>query len=135
MKRVKASKKGTDWTPEVEKTFLEALSKRGNIQDGIDATGVSRRAVDYRREKDEEFSAKFTDAKAEAFDRAMAVLHDRGFDGVERTYIRGGKTIIEKQADTPAAQLWLRKEDPATFGGRLELTGKDGRDIRIKVVE
>ena len=134
MKRVKASKKGTDWTPEVEKTFLEALSRRGRLQDALDATGITRKAAEYRKGKDSKWAETCGYAIEEWKDRFIATLVDRATIGIKKTYIRGGQAIIEYQPDTPAAQLVMRECGMGQFS-RLELTGKDGREIKIKVVE
>ena len=131
----RARKKDADWTADQDSRFLTELAKRGIIQNAINAAGVTRSAADYRRSQDANFAAACKEAIEASNDVLMNALWDRGIDGVEQTYPRpGGVTVKTRKFDTPAVQLLMRERYPHLFS-RLELTGKDGRDIKIKVVE
>ena len=125
------------WSEEQESAFFKALSRRGILRDGIAAAGppITRDVVRWRRENEAEFEAKVLEAIDESNDTLMTSLWDRGVTGNERTReLRGGGSVKEVVYDTPAVQLLMRYRMPNLFG-RIELTGKDGRDIKIKVVE
>ena len=130
----RARKRPQPWTAEVEARFLEALAQCGIVADGLKAANVERSTVEKRRQKNAGFAAACAQAIEASNDILLASLWGRGVEGQSRSYMRRGELIEEKQYDTPAAHLIMRQRFPQLFG-RLEVTGKDGREIIIKVVE
>ncbi len=125
----------TEWGPEIERRFLEALARRGIIQDALEASGVTRDAVKHRRAKEAKFAAACEQAIETSNDKIRAVNWKLGVEGISKPIYRRGIQVGEELAwDMSAMQYTMRDRGLGGFG-RMELTGAGKEPITIKVVE
>lgn len=99
-----------------KKTFLRAYSKRGILQDALDAAGISRSAYDVWRREDPEFRAEASAAGK----RASASIERKQWDAA----IKG---------DTVAQRFLLVHKNPEEFGDRIQVQATGHFELRASV--
>lgn len=88
-----------DWTP----AFLEILARTGNTAAACRAAGITRSAVNARKQRDPDFAAAFDEAYEDAVDRAEAEAWRRGVEGFHEPVIYQGEPTFVYERDATGA--------------------------------
>ena len=129
----------TQITPKKEpkSIFLDRLSKSPNVSAAAKAAGYSRNYFYDLRKVDSVFAAEWQDALDQSLDAAEGELYRRAVRGVSKPVFYLGQEVgkVKEYSDTLLIFL-LKSHKPEVYKEtvRNEMTGRDGKDIVLRVV-
>ncbi len=116
---------------------MEALSTTASVTEAARQIGMSRRYMYTLREADAVFAAEWDCAIEQGTDALEDEARRRAVDGVEEpVYHQGVQCGTTRRYSDNLLTLLLKARRPEKYRERtsMELTGKDGEPISIRVV-
>jgi len=82
-------------------SFLNHLSKTGNVSVSAKSAGLTRAAVNAERERNIEFASAWDEALREADDALVEEARRRATVGYDEVMVHGGKVILDPVSGDP----------------------------------
>lgn len=119
-------------TPKKEKAFLTALSQTCNVQEACSVAGIARNSAYLWRKDDEQFAAKWNEARETGGDALEDEAVRRAKVGVEEpVYYQGAVCgTVRKYSDVLLIFL-LKGAKPHKYADRQELSGPEGAPLNF----
>ena len=112
--------------------FIKHLKQTCNVSASAVAAGLSRSAIYYTRERDEEFAEEWDSAIGEAIDMLESEARRRAVDGFEEpVYYKGVQVGAVRKYSDRMLELLLKGHLPEKYKDRVQHSG----DVKVNVTE
>lgn len=126
-------------TKEAMDTVLRILKSGGSITDACQAVNISHAALRYWRINDNMFDEACREAFDMRTDEIETIFYDRAINGVQQEVYHDGEMVgtktIHDNGLLTKALVARRPEVWANQTRKVEITGKDGGDIKVVTID